>query len=102
MNVCFAICITLLIYQNNELNKEIASNQDISNLIIERIGMDINAEEDFWTINERLTSYGSKVVENDSAISYLGIEVDDLRSDLAGTRGYVDVLVADALGELAN
>ncbi len=92
MNVCFAICITLLIYQNNELNKEIDSNQNMSNLIIDRIGMDINAEGDFWTINERLASYGVKVVE-------LGYEIDEVKTGLAITKGDVDVLVASALGE---
>ena len=95
MNTCFAICITLLIYQNNELNKEIDSNQNVSNLIIERIGMDVDAKGDFWTINERLASYGIKVVELDS-------KIDEVKSELAITKGDVNVLVASALGELAN
>ena len=36
MNVCFAICITLLIYQNNELNKEIDSNQNVQQIMFKK------------------------------------------------------------------
>ena len=119
INVCLAISITLLIYQNTQLKERLSSldlatlemsiENDITlanlksgqTMIKERVGIEVIPESKFggepvyWTVNERLTSYGLKVLEIESTL-------DELNYDIGVIKGDVDILVASALGELAN
>jgi hypothetical protein len=119
INVCLAISITLLIYQNTQLKERLSSldlatlemsiENDITlanlksgqTMIKERVGIEVIPESKFggepvyWTVNERLTSYGLKVLEIESTL-------DELNYDVGVIKGDVDVLIASALGELAN
>ena len=119
INVCLAISITLLIYQNTQLKERLSSldlatlemsiENDITlanlksgqTMIKERVGIEVIPESKFggepvyWTVNERLTSYGLKVLEIESTL-------DELNYDVGIIKGDVDILIASALGELAN
>jgi hypothetical protein len=119
INVCLAISITLLIYQNTQLKERLSSldlatlemsiENDITlanlksgqTMIKERVGIEVIPESKFggepvyWTVNERLTSYGLKVLEIESTL-------DELNYDVGVIKGDVDILIASALGELAN
>ena len=119
INVCLAVSVTFLIYQNTQL-KERLSTLDLATLemsienditlanlksgqtmLKERVGIEVIPESKFggepvyWTVNERLTSYGLKVLEIESTL-------DELNYDVGVIKGDVDVLIASALGELAN
>ena len=119
LNVCFAISITAFIYQNNSLKDDVKTLKGYAQLdtdkawdrmdkmeaettmIKERVGIEVIPESEFggepvyWTVNERLTSYGLKVLEIESTL-------DELNYDVGVIKGDVAILVASALGELGN
>ena len=119
LNVCFAISISAFIYQNNSLKDDVKTLKGYAQLdtdkawdrmdkmeaettmIKERVGIEVIPESEFggepvyWTVNERLTSYGLKVLEIESTL-------DELNYDVGVIKGDVAILVASALGELGN
>jgi hypothetical protein len=107
LNVCFAISVTLLIYQNTQL-KERLSTLDLATLemsienditlanlksgqtmLKERVGIEVIPESKFggepvyWTVNERLTSYGLVVVENQSRLDTNESEIQAIAESIA-------------------
>ena len=46
MNTCFAICITLLIYQNNQLKNDVSQNHDDIRLVDEGLARNIQQIKD--------------------------------------------------------
>ena len=102
INVCFAISVTLLIYQNTQL-KERLSTLDLATLemsienditlanlksgqtmLKERVGIEPLVKNKFgdtpvyYSVNERLTSYGLKVLENESRLDTMETEYIEL------------------------
>ena len=107
INVCLAVSITFLIYQNTQL-KERLSTLDLATLemsienditlanlksgqtmIKERVGIEVIPESKFggepvyWTVNERLTSYGLVVVENQSRLDTNESEIQAIAESIA-------------------
>ncbi len=77
INVSLAVIVTLLIYQNQQLQKEVDTLEQVGldiQLIKDRVGIKPVKESEYggvpvyWTVNERLTSYGLEVLKNQSAI----------------------------------
>lgn len=119
INVCLAISVTLLMYQNSQQKDQIETANMFAQhsvdqswdrmdkmeaettMIKERVGIEPLVKNEFgdtpahWTVNERLTSYGLKVLELESTL-------DELNYDIGVVKGDVDILVASTLGELAN
>ena len=102
INVCLAISITLLIYQNTQLKERLSSldlatlemsiENDITlanlksgqTMIKERVGIEPLVKNKFgdtpvyYSVNERLTSYGLKVLENESRLDTMETEYIEL------------------------
>jgi hypothetical protein len=102
INVCLAVSVTFLIYQNNQL-KERLSTLDLATLemsienditlanlksgqtmLKERVGIEPLVKNKFgdtpvyYSVNERLTSYGLKVLENESRLDTMETEYIEL------------------------
>ena len=102
INVCLAVSVTFLIYQNTQL-KERLSTLDLATLemsienditlanlksgqtmLKERVGIEPLVKNKFgdtpvyYSVNERLTSYGLKVLENESRLDTMETEYIEL------------------------
>ena len=89
INGCFAVIVTLLIFQNQQLENKIASsNAGDRQLIKDRLGImpnkvnDSDDENLYWTVNERLESYGIEIYQNQSAIEAQTKGIDAIERDI--------------------
>jgi len=91
INVSLAVIVTLLIYQNQQLQKEVDTLEQVGldiQLIKDRVGIkpvkesEYGGEPVYWTVNERLTSYGLEVLQNQSDIASIKQLVEFNREDI--------------------
>mgnify|MGYP003657945395 CR=1 FL=1 len=97
INGCFAVIVTLLIFQNQQLENKIASSNagdrldkmdEDRQLIKDRLGImpnkvnDSDDENLYWTVNERLESYGIEIYQNQSAIEAQTKGIDAIERDI--------------------
>jgi len=61
MNVCFAICITLLIYQNTQLKDEIETVKGVSQLDVDKATDRLDAIDEYLL---EIKEYSDQVTEN--------------------------------------
>ena len=103
INVSLAVIVTLLIYQNQQLQKEVDTLEQVGldiQLIKDRVGIEPVKESEYggepvyWTVNERLTSYGLEVLQNQSDIASIKQLVEFNRDDIDVTHGNIEMLFA--------
>ena len=101
INVCLAVSVTLLMYQNSQQKDQIETANMFAQhsvdrswhrmdrmeaettMIKERVGIEALPESKFggepvyYSVNERLTSYGLKVLENESRLDEATNKIND-------------------------